>query len=119
MRLKSAEAIPKAISMNVARVTVPIWQSVTASQRKLYLIPATAGGNARNHARRDHNHQRAIALAIAAGDARDSREQDVRGFGRVLLIENDAALFNPAHRQRIGKSVQLARREPGNVLKSP
>jgi len=50
--------------MNVARVTVPIWQSVTASQRKLYLIPETAGGNARNHARRDHNHQRAIAVAI-------------------------------------------------------
>ena len=27
----------------VARLTVPIWQSVTASQRKLYLIPVTAG----------------------------------------------------------------------------
>jgi hypothetical protein len=44
MRLKSAEAIPKAIWMNVAKVTVPIRQSVTASQRKLYLIPVTAGG---------------------------------------------------------------------------
>ncbi len=44
MRLKSAEAIPRAMSMNVARVTVPIWQSVAASQRKLDLIPVTAGG---------------------------------------------------------------------------
>ena len=36
--------MPKAISMNVASVTVPIWQSVIASQRKSYLIPETAGG---------------------------------------------------------------------------
>ena len=43
MRLKFAQAIPSAISIKVARLTVPIWQSVTASQRKLYLIPVTAG----------------------------------------------------------------------------
>ena len=36
----------------------------------------------------------------------------------LLLIENDAVFSNPAHHQRIGKSVHLARREPGNVLKS-
>jgi hypothetical protein len=44
MRLKFAELIPSAISMNVERVAVPIRHSVTASQRKLYLMPDTAGG---------------------------------------------------------------------------
>jgi hypothetical protein len=66
----------------------------------------------------DPNNQRAIALSVAARDARNSRQQDVRGFGRVFLIENDAVLFNPAHGQRIGKPVELPRRKPGNVLES-
>lgn len=80
--------------------------------------PGNRGRNTRNHARRDHNHQRAIALAIAASDAGGSGEQDVSSFGRVLLVENDGVLFNPARRKRIGKSVQPARGEPGDVPKS-
>jgi len=36
----------------------------------------------------------------------------------MLLVENDAVPFNPAYSQRIGKSVNLARREPGDVLKA-
>ncbi len=96
--------------MNVARLTVPIWQSVTPSQRKSYLIPVTAGGNTWNHVWCDHDHQRAIALTVAASDARDSRQQNVCGFGKVPLIENKAALFDPTGRQRIGKSGQLGRR---------
>jgi len=37
----------------------------------------------------------------------------------MLFIENDTALFDPAERQRLDKSGELARRKPGNVLKPP
>ena len=37
----------------------------------------------------------------------------------MLLIENDAELFDPAQRQHLDKSGELARRKPGNVRKPP
>jgi|SRR5271165_6114128 len=37
----------------------------------------------------------------------------------MLLVENDPALFDRADRQRVGELVELARREPGDVLKVP
>jgi len=39
--------------------------------------------------------------------------------GEHISSKNDAALLHPANRQRSGEAVELARGEPGNVLKSP
>jgi hypothetical protein len=44
---------------------------VTTSQRKFYLTREPAG-ETRNHAGRYQSHQRALALAVATRDARDS-----------------------------------------------
>src|ERR1700685_266633 len=37
----------------------------------------------------------------------------------MLLVENDCALLGDAHRQPVGKPVELTRAEPGNILKAP
>jgi hypothetical protein len=101
MRLKSAEAIPRAISMNVARVTVPIWQSVTASQRKLYLIPPEE--RPESCPARDHNHQREIALAIAAcdGATRESKKYADSGecFSSKMMPRFSTRRIISMHRQ--------------------
>jgi hypothetical protein len=36
----------------------------------------------------------------------------------MLLIENDCAPFDDAHRQPVGKAVELTPAEPGNILKA-
>jgi hypothetical protein len=44
----------------------------------------------------NHDHQGAVALAVAAADTCHSRQQDIGGFRRVLVVDNYLAFFDPA-----------------------
>ena len=92
---------------------------MTASQRKLYLIPVTAGGtpgimpgatiitSVRSPLRLLHV-MRATPESKTYADSGEC-------FSSKMMPRFSTRLIG----QRIGKSVQLARREPGDVLKSP
>jgi hypothetical protein len=73
---------------------------------------------ARNHPGRHHDHQNAIALAIAARDARDARQQDVSGVRRMLFVDNDFPFVGGGDSERGGQPVELARGEPGDILQA-
>ena len=85
---------------------------LTIGNRFATKVVADAGNRrwkTRNHSGRHHDYQDAIALAIAAGDSRDARQEDKGCVGRMPFVDNYFTLFNSAGGEGVGEAIELAR----------